>query len=187
MFCRKCGKAIPDDSVFCPHCGEKSESDVRPGFMGLAIVDDEPQPVRYAGFWLRFWAYLIDGILLSLVLTPTQYFMGVPMFNFDTPPVMDFHYLKLVWGSSFLTWVISMLYFALMESSSKQATIGKIICGIYVTDEKGEPIGFGKALLRNISKLISGAIILIGYMMAGFTKKKQALHDMLAECLVVRK
>ncbi len=80
-----------------------------------------------------------------------------------------------------------MLYYALMESSGKQATVGKIICGIYVTNESGQPISFGKALLRNISKIVSSAIFMIGYMMAGFTKKKQALHDMLAECLVVRR
>ncbi len=75
MYCRKCGKEIPDDSIYCPHCGERSGSTTRPSFMGPGSNEDERQPEAYAGFWLRFWAHLIDGILLSLVITPTQFFL----------------------------------------------------------------------------------------------------------------
>ncbi len=188
MYCRKCGKEIPNDSIYCPHCGEKSGSTERPSFMGPGNIEDERRPVQYAGFWLRFWAHLIDNILLSLVITPTQFFLlGFPLFTFDAPETFDFGYLKMLWGSSLLAWVATLLYYALMESSSKQATVGKIICGIYVTNESGQQIGFAKAILRNISKIVSGAILMIGYLMAAFTKKKQALHDMLAECVVVRR
>ena len=78
------------------------------------------------------------------------------------------------------------LYFALMESSANQATLGKMAIGIKVTDMSGRRIGFGQATGRYFGKILSSMILLIGYIMAAFTEKKQALHDMLAGCLVVK-
>jgi uncharacterized RDD family membrane protein YckC len=75
----------------------------------------------------------------------------------------------------------------LLESSSWQATLGKKALGLVVTTVGGEPISFGRALGRNLAKLLSSLILMIGFLMAGFTAKKQALHDLLADCLVVRK
>ena len=74
-----------------------------------------------------------------------------------------------------------------MESSQKQATLGKIIVGIKVTDLEGNRISFAKASGRHFGKYISAFILCIGYIMAGFTEKKQALHDILASCLVINK
>ena len=79
------------------------------------------------------------------------------------------------------------LYFSLMESSSWQATLGKKALGLYVTDLEGNRITFARATGRYFAKLISSLTLLIGYIMAGFTEKKQALHDMIAGCLVMRK
>jgi len=78
------------------------------------------------------------------------------------------------------------IYEAAMESSSKQATLGKMALGLKVTDEQGRRISFGRATARYFSKIISGMILLIGYIMAGFTARKQALHDMIAGTLVTR-
>jgi len=83
--------------------------------------------------------------------------------------------------------IINWLYWAVMESSSKQATLGKMALGIIVTDYEGKGISFGRATGRQFARIISALILLIGYIMAGFTEKKQALHDMIAECLVVVK
>ncbi len=77
------------------------------------------------------------------------------------------------------------LYFALMESSSKQATVGKMALGIVVTDLSGNRISFGRATGRYFGKIVSGMILCIGYFMAGFTERKQALHDIMSSCLVV--
>jgi uncharacterized RDD family membrane protein YckC len=74
-----------------------------------------------------------------------------------------------------------------MESSSYQGTIGKKILGIKVIDMNGNRISFVKATVRYFSKLLSALIIGIGFLMAGFTNKKQALHDLIAETLVVKK
>ena len=91
-------------------------------------------------------------------------------------------------GGIFLVPVIlteGWLYYALMESSSFQATIGKRALGLKVTGMNGEPISFGTASIRYFGKILSHLIFSIGYIMAAFTEKKQALHDMLAGCLVI--
>ncbi len=82
--------------------------------------------------------------------------------------------------------VLTWLYCAMMESSSKQATLGKMAVGIRVTDVRGQRISFGRATGRHFGKIISALSLFIGYMMAGWTQRKQALHDMMADTLVVR-
>jgi uncharacterized RDD family membrane protein YckC len=123
-----------------------------------------PMPAAiYAGFWLRAIAILIDVILLNIVLL-------------------------LVKVNSYLTItvIVSWLYFSLMESSPWQATIGKKILGIKVTDLVGRRISFLRATGRYFAKIISAVIVFIGYIMAAFTEKKQALHDIIAGTLVIR-
>jgi len=80
----------------------------------------------------------------------------------------------------------SWIYEAAMESSAKQATLGKMALGLKVTDVEGRRISFARATGRHFAKYISGMILLIGYIMAGFTARKQALHDMIAGTLVIR-
>jgi uncharacterized RDD family membrane protein YckC len=82
--------------------------------------------------------------------------------------------------------VVSWLYSALMERSSKQATLGKMALGIRVTDLDGNRIGFGKATGRYFAKILSALILGIGFLMVAFTQRKQGLHDMLAGTLVMR-
>jgi uncharacterized RDD family membrane protein YckC len=80
----------------------------------------------------------------------------------------------------------SWIYEAAMESSSKQATLGKMVFGMRVTDLAGNRISFARATGRHFAKYISAMILLVGYIMAGFTQNKQALHDMIAGTLVRR-
>ena len=82
--------------------------------------------------------------------------------------------------------IAGWLYFALMESSSSQATIGKMALSLRVTDLSGERVTFGRASGRHFAKWISILTFFVGFMMAGWTAKKQALHDMIAGTLVVR-
>jgi uncharacterized RDD family membrane protein YckC len=74
-----------------------------------------------------------------------------------------------------------------MESSARQATLGKMALGIVVTDLDGNRIGFGRATGRYFAKILSALILLIGFIMAAFTQKKQGLHDIIAGTLVVKK
>ncbi|MFF2286910.1 RDD family protein [Peribacillus butanolivorans] len=87
----------------------------------------------------------------------------------------------------FLSLLISFLYYTLLHSSKWQGSVGKILLNIKVTDLNGGRIGFGRATGRYFATIISGMIFYIGYIMAGFTSKKQALHDMIAGTVVVKK
>jgi hypothetical protein len=116
----------------------------------------------YAGFWLRFAACFIDWFILFL----PSCFLG-PL---------------LIPASLVIPWI----YAALMESSSHQATLGKLALGLRVTDMNGQRISFARATARHFAKFISTWILFIGYMMAGWTERKQALHDKITECLVIR-
>ncbi|MGC2695853.1 MAG: RDD family protein [Candidatus Angelobacter sp.] len=120
----------------------------------------------YAGFWMRVGAYLLDVLILFV---PLGILSLVPIFGIIANIVG-------IW-----------LYFALQESSERQATIGKRALNIYVTDLQGRRISFGQATGRYFSKIISSLILGIGYFMVGFTEKKQGLHDMIAGTLVMRR
>lgn len=129
----------------------------------------------YAGFWRRFAAFIIDGLLLSAVSVPLTLGIGG-----DDP------YGAAGSGANSISTVIGWLYYALMESSSKQGTLGKMALGIVVTDLDGRRIGFGKATGRYFAKILSALIIGIGFLMIAFTERKQGLHDILAGALVVK-
>ena len=131
------------------------------------------QTTAYAGFWRRVAAYLIDGIILSIVLVPLALFFRDPQQQASV--------------SSPISTLVSWLYFAFMESSDRQATFGKMALGIVVTDLEGKKIGFGRATGRYFARLLSFLILLIGVIMVAFTAKKQGLHDMIAGTLVVKK
>lgn len=138
--------------------------------------------MTYAGFWKRFAAALIDGIILGIGNTLISVAFGVGVVSSSDA---DNKAMGLVGGGIGL--VLGWTYFAWMESSPSQATLGKMALSIKVTDLNGNRIGFGRATGRHFGKIISAIVLLIGYIIAAFTEKKQALHDMMAGCLVVNK
>jgi uncharacterized RDD family membrane protein YckC len=127
--------------------------------------------LSYASVWKRLAAYFIDAALLSVVA-------GVGW-------LLDIisSWEDLV-GFSPILLLISWLYFALLESSPMQATVGKKLLGLQVGDVDGEQISFVAATIRYFSKSISSALLLGGYIMAFFTEKHQALHDIIAKTVV---
>jgi len=140
--------------------------------------------LKYAGFWRRFAAYMIDGVVIAFALgTLTDVWWTSLIAQYDYDEVRKILAIAVPLMSIPLAWT----YYSGMESSPLQATIGKLAVGIYVTDLQGQRISFGRATGRFFGKILSGAILLIGYLMAGFTAKKQALHDMLSGCLVLSK
>ena len=155
-------------------------------------------PVTYAGFWKRFLAYIIDAIVLSIVsmilVIPFFIMAGIGAMGSDSDygngagvAMMMAMLGGYILIAILLVMVAGWLYYALMESSAKGATLGKMALGIKVTDMNGNRISFGRATGRYFGKIISGLIIYIGYIMAGFTQQKQALHDIMAGCLVINK
>ena len=161
MFCPNCGKQNDDRAMYCQVCGVslqlKSASSAAP--VSTAVT--------YAGFWTRFVAMIIDILIVgaaSGVVTAGTFGAGV---------VVTF----------FGPW----LYEAFMLSSEWQATVGKRAMSIVVTGADGRRISFARATGRHFAKYISVCIIGIGFIMAAFTAKKQALHDMIAETIVVKR
>jgi len=151
------------------------------------------QPVfHYAGFWKRFVAYLLDQIIISIVaifiIIPFFAMIGFSFFSsdFEVSEELVFTIITAYFSFIILAVAAEWLYFALMESM-KGATIGKMALGIIVTDLQGNRISFGRATGRYFGKIISSLTLCIGYIMAGFTQRKQALHDMIAGCLVINK
>jgi uncharacterized RDD family membrane protein YckC len=211
MFCSKCGTNITDGAAFCSACGQPANvvapvstapahatPGLRPAYVAPAPAFAPIPPSPYAGFWLRVVAHLIDDlligigigilVLIGIAIIGVGYlrttFEGMNGENPQVPAAVIFAIVLVSIASLLLGWI----YNAGMEGSRHQGTLGKMALGLIVTDLQGRPIGFGHASGRFFAKIITGLIPLgIGYAMAGFTEKKQALHDMIASCLVLRR
>ncbi|HEY4979896.1 MAG TPA: RDD family protein [Candidatus Acidoferrum sp.] len=209
MFCSKCGAAISADSAFCTSCGTPH---VRTALASPAAVTVPPNvgvagysaargQLMYGGFWLRFVAYLVDsvamGIAVFAIFIPLVAITGAAAHLHgledmqrrgqpDPAVVAAFItlFVTFVGAALLITW----LYHAYFESSSWQATPGKRVMNLYVTDLSGQPITFLNATGRHFAKIVTGLIpLFIGYIMAAFTERRQALHDMIASTLVLRR
>jgi uncharacterized RDD family membrane protein YckC len=174
--------AAPGGTVYAPPA--------QPGLQASAA-----RPVAYAGFWLRVVAFIIDGLLLYFVamilFLPFAASTGMGMHGMMTgrPPDAQaiFTMIHAAIRIALLRTILHWLYYSLLESSAWQGTLGKKALGLEVTDLDGNRISFGRATGRFFAKIISTIILGIGYIMAGFTEKKQALHDIIAGTLVIRK
>ncbi len=218
MYCSKCGGAMADGAAFCSNCGQAFAAAAAPpsvsmmgasaattlggggaaipAYAGYAAV---PR-VEYAGFWVRFLAWVIDNVVMGvgvvLILIPLIFLTGLRGFIGEFHPNEDmndagiFMLIAFVFVLATASLVVTWLYHALMESSEWQATLGKKALGLVVTDMAGQRVSFGRATGRHFAKIITNLAsfgIGLGYLMAAFTEKKQALHDMLAGCLVLRR
>jgi uncharacterized RDD family membrane protein YckC len=206
MYCSKCGTQVPDGAAFCASCGQPqiATAPPAPGVPAAPLAAAPIRPVSalspsiYAGFWLRFVAYVIDTILSGIVFG-VLLLMGIAVVGFSSLKNViqgsespDEFFAPEVIGIIFLIagvfLVMHWIYFAWMESSATQGTLGKMALGLIVTDLDGNRISFARASGRFFAKIITGLIpLFIGYILAGITEKKQALHDMIASCLVLRK
>ena len=225
MYCSKCGTQLTNDTIFCSACGQATGV-VAPAGVSAAVAASAPGlpdyapvataapgavarytpatgamlfvPPAYAGFWLRFLAYIIDNIVLGVIFGVVALLaiaaIGVDYFRAMIQGLQDGNgefpvaLVSAILIAALLSAVVSWIYHAWMESSQYQGTLGKMALGLIVTDLNDQPVTFGRATGRFFAKIITGLIPLgIGYIMAGFTEKKQALHDMIASCLVLRK
>ncbi|SEJ26817.1 RDD family protein [Frateuria terrea] len=152
----------------------------------------------YAGFWKRLVAYIIDAIVLYIPNMLIMNAFGNEAAQAKLQQAMlaagtDFNVVMAAYGQYYetmragvaLTALLVWLYFAICESSAWQATVGKLAMGIRVTDLEGRRIGFWRALGRYAAKILSWFILAIGFLMIGWTRRKQGLHDMLANTLVL--
>ena len=144
---------------------------------------------QYSSGMRRLVAFIIDhiaiGAFVSIILWP---FWGWP-FEFENLHHFRWYNTNWILGLSnhnVLRETLIILYYALMESSKYQATVGKIVMGIKVVNKQGQGLDFSKALLRNLSKILSAFILGIGYIMIVFDDRKQGLHDKIADTFVVK-
>jgi uncharacterized RDD family membrane protein YckC len=201
----KCGQATYAGASAMTAAPAANVAVAMPAAAGVASVANavpvptyEIRPV-YAGFWLRFVAYVLDAVILGAFSLPILFGLAMMMglgaalsnlprggdpFENGFPPVF-----ALFLGAFVLVvFVGGWMYNALLESSEWQGTAGKKIVGIKVTDLEGARISFARATGRYFAKFITGMIPLgIGYIIAGFTEKRQAIHDMIVGTLVLRK
>jgi uncharacterized RDD family membrane protein YckC len=216
MFCSKCGANVEPGKPFCGACGQPvagfsvgaqgSATQNTPGAMPAASYTSSPVPaappnVAYAGFWLRLVAAIIDGIVVGIPLAPIFVLIFFSKFRNlqDLQTVHDPAAFMAVVGPLYILVLIvaaiaSWLYWALCESSAWQATLGKKALGLSVTDLEGRRISFGRAsgrfwVGRGVSVIpsLGGLYFAVDCICAGFTARKQAIHDMIASCLVLRK
>lgn len=138
-------------------------------------------PAGYATPMQRFGAFVLDFLIIGALLFFTTFVLAVLY-----PPLYD-RPDSLIVVSNLLPLALTWAYYAGLESSPIQATPGKLMLGIKVTDLQGYRINLSKATGRHFAKIISGLLFLLGYIMIFFTRRNQGLHDILSGCLVVRR
>ena len=189
--CASCGSERLADGRFCLFCG-----DLRAGPAPRTTssqgarrsVSSISPDVEYAGFWLRFLAGAVDiGLeaLGALLLTGALDFV---LRRFGRIFGIDPWDSKVFTGVAYILILAvgSWLYCAFAESSSWRATVGKRLLGLQVTTADGERISFGQATVRHFMKFLSFFCLTIGFLMSLWTKRRQALHDMPCDVVVIR-
>ena len=213
MYCIQCGAPLPEGAAFCARCGAPAPAAAGPA-PPLPIPPPLPAATRppsfdpvlgtpqrpmvvvppaspYAGFWRRLVAVIIDGLILMFVTFPINLMLHIPVFGWMNQEEPNWDDLVTVIGASMtaiaIGAAISWLYSAILESSKLQGTLGKMALNIKVTDLDGRRISFLRATGRHLGKFLSKTLLMIGYLIQPFTRRRQALHDLLAGTLVVRR
>lgn len=216
MYCVKCGQQVSDSDRFCTRCGAPMEPAptpqvAQPAPHAAPAPAPAPQPapaavpqtapawpatvqaLRYAGFWRRFIAALIDGVLVGLL-----WFVMSGLYDFATTRVLENtafspdgvalgRALWLISGGRWLMAVlVALLCFALPEATRRGASPGKLVMRLRVARADGETTGIGRSVLRTVLKPLSAAPLMLGFLIAGWSSRKQALHDLLSGSVVLR-
>ncbi len=187
--CPNCGEDVLERARYCHVCGESLQTQRREPIMMKEPDAVSHVPGEYAPVWRRFLAGLIDVSIVLLVVLP-----GVIAFFWVVEIAtsllgMDREGGRFLAGmAAVLLGVIGdWLYHARMQSSPRQATYGKQFMALKVTGLGGEPISFAQATGRHFAKFLSTFALMVGFLIAAITSKKQALHDMVAGTVVVRR
>lgn len=211
--CPNCGAQLSDEAEYCGNCGAYAGQAGQPVPPPLPqppqqpyvapgdVYGQQPPPgyppqghgyaqavptVRYAGFWIRVLASIIDGLVLSVIWVPLIIVFGTARIWTTEHGVVTFHF-GASWGLILISWAVYALYGTLMIGSYGQ-TLGKMAVGVKVVRTDLTRVSYGTAALREtIGKWISGLICDIGYIWAGFDPQKQAWHDHICNTLVIYK
>ena len=186
VVCAECNRIFPKENTIqyggvwvCANCKPAFLQKLREGarMPGTGALD-------YAGFWIRFGAKIIDGLILGVVFfAPVVIFMIVGMSGANVNPDRALT-MQLIFQFGF--YVVSLLYNSFFLGKFG-ATPGKMACGLKVVMPDGAPITYARGLGRTLGEFVSGLVCNIGYIIAAFDKEKRALHDHIANTRVVRK
>ena len=172
MQCKICGQDNPAEARFCANCGTTLVTTVESSSTAAvaAIPPSAPEAtVEYMGFWIRFAASIIDGVILFIVLS-----ILLILFRFINGPAML--------SNIFLLWLYYWLFTGL-----KGQTPGKMVLGIKVVNARGERPGLGIAAMREVlGKLISAIALCLGFLWIAWDREKQGWHDKIADTHVVK-
>jgi len=134
----------------------------------------EPTGTQYGGFWIRFLAFLADSAIVFVLSAALLIGAGMALGPNDLT-------LAVI-----AVWVLGFLYWPILHSSRLRGTFGKALLGLHVTRFDGRRISILRALWREIAKIFSSAVFMLGYVIAAFLPRKQALHDLMAATYVAR-
>ncbi|HMK49584.1 MAG TPA: RDD family protein [Thermodesulfovibrionales bacterium] len=188
--CVECGRVFPDeemlryeDSMICASCKPAFFQKLKEG----AVM---PASMEYGGFWIRFGAKIIDGIIMGLVNSVLTFMLfllfGLSFLTFDPKERMSGTYFAAQGISSVLQLVLQATYVTFFLGKYA-ATPGKMACGLKVVMADGEKVSYSRALARHLAEYLSAIILMIGYIMAAFDEEKRALHDRICNTRVIKK
>jgi uncharacterized RDD family membrane protein YckC len=193
VFCSKCGAQNNAGATFCQRCGSGLGTGLTSVAAAGPVVYSQGIPIAgYGGFWVRLVAFIVDSIVVFVVAIPFIAVLtamgilhhGLNFEHMENPNPEDVAALVAVGvGVRAVLIVLNWLYEALLTSSAWQATLGKKLLNLRVTDEAGNRISFARASGRYFAKFLS-YFLFIGFIVAAFTDRKRALHDILAGTLV---
>ncbi len=187
LACAQCGRTF-GQSDLVPIAGNWVCGACKPAFLSRVVAGGAATSSRwhYGGFWIRFAAVFIDGILLQIVKIPMSLlFLGTvisPLARARPNTALTGTMLTL----TFISTLIAFLYEVIMIRHFG-ATLGKMAVGVRVVRTDGSGLGWGTSIGRYFMKIVSGVILLIGYIMAGFDDEKRALHDRVCDTRVIYK
>lgn len=159
-----------------------------PAWSSQSQVAEVIAPGPYGGFWIRFVAYMIDGLVLAVPISIGIAFLVVVFGDRWTDHDSSAAIVGVTALLLLVLIIINWLYEALMTSSPRGATLGKMAIGVRIVRVDGVQLSFGRATARHFLKVMITPLVplAIGYLMAAFTARKRALHDVLADTLVVK-
>jgi predicted Zn finger-like uncharacterized protein len=175
---------VADDLVTCPLCDQRQPRAAYCSRCGAQLPGAVADDTRYAGFWIRVAAAIIDSLLVGMV----QMLVSL-LFGGLTATLTGGYNAEAAWMPLVMTWLFSttvgFAYYVVFTGACGQ-TPGKMLVRIRVVRGNGDAIGYGRALLREVpGKMLSGLLLCIGYLMVAFDARKQGLHDKLADTCVV--
>ena len=195
QVCASCGSTRHAYDRYCLFCGDSlSEPTAKVVVSSKATNpvdksgDISPAVTEYGGFWRRAWAGTIDLALEATAALVVTYAIDQVLDRIGRMLGYERSISKFASGMAFILVLAigSWLYSAFAESSPRRATLGKRLMGLQVVTAAGGQVSFGQATVRHFMKFLSLFSAGVGFMMAGWTKRRQALHDIPCDCIVVK-